>query len=370
MADSSNGKSSEEILLGIEGSAPTILKKEGEGNTRDKLDKMLAKTPLSSLSSVIGDNFYGINHRQTPNAIQINKDFYGLTFFTRPRLNLTPENLRVIRQFGSLLNPEPASLQRVIRCLLDPQLAKARTGSQITSPFVDPSQAFIPILTNHLVSMSGWPDVNLLTFTAQEGAYKETFSLVDSISDIYTGYTITANFRNIPGDPITLMFLIWCHYASHVYRGTLAPYPEMIIENEVDYQTRIYRLILDVTKQRVQKIAACGAAFPVSAPIGGTFDFASDRPITEANDQISIPFQCVGAMYQDDILIREFNDTVSLFNPMMNDLNRAAGMVKIPVMALNLFNNRGYPHINEDTYELEWWTTHDEYNERIGLLDQ
>lgn len=360
-------------------SVPEILAANKWGTATDVIDQVFQTTPVGALSTAIGDSFYGINHRQTPNAIQINKDFFGLTFFTRPRLNLTTENIRAVRKLAPLLNTESASVQRIIRCLLSPDLQKPPEGRpEITSPFVDPQQAFIPILSNHLISMSGWTDVIAPFMTSQEGVYKEAFSYVDGVTDNYSTYDITANFRNIPGDPITLLFLIWVHYASLVYQGVLVPFPDMIIENEVDYQTRIYRLVLDSTKTRVQKIAACGAAFPWSAPIGSAFDFESDRPINNAKDQISVPFRCMGAMYQDDILIYEFNETVGLFNQTMgrkmfsqmygqdtngkvttyytNPFNR-----KIPMEALGLFNNRGYPRINMDTYELEWWVSNEDY---------
>ena len=156
-------------------SVAEILSNSNMGTVEDNLDKILQSSPIGQISSAIGDSFYGLNHRQQPGAISINKDYFGLTFFTRPRLNLTTPNLRTIRQLTPLLTNEPASIQRIIRCLLDPELAK----SGIVSPFVDAQQAFIPILTNNLLSINGWPDVIAPTHTSQEGVYKEAFSLVD-----------------------------------------------------------------------------------------------------------------------------------------------------------------------------------------------
>lgn len=351
-------------------SVPEILAANKMGTAAAAVDKVFQTTPVGALSTAIGDNFYGINHRQTPNAIQINKDLFGLTFFTRPRMNLTTENIRTVRKFTPLLNNEPASLQRIIRCLLDPALAKPEdvTRPVVSSPFVDSQQAFIPILTNHLLSMSGWPDIIAPTMTSPDGVYKEAYSFVDGVTDNYSTYDITANFRNIPGDPITMLFLIWIHYASLVYQGVLVPYPEMIVENQIDYQTRIYRLVLDATKTRVQKIGACGAAFPTSSPIGAAFNFAADRPINNTNDQISIPFRCIGAMYQDDILIYEFNKVTQLHHSGMKDRHRDVMMTKVPLEALGIFNNRGYPRINPDTYELEWWVSKEDYNYLLPLL--
>lgn len=363
-------------------SVSDILKlKDPKATAADTIDRVFQATPVGALSTAIGDSFYGINHRQTPGVIPINKDYYGLTFFTRPRMNLTSANIREnhVRVLAPLLNNEPASIQRIIRCLLDPELAfgDGFKGRPITSPFVDRQQAFIPILTNNLLSMSGWPDVVAPIHTSEEGMYKEAFSFVDGITQNYSTYDISANFRNLPGDPITLLFLIWAHYASLVYQGAIVPYPDMIINNEIDYNTRIYRLVLDSSKTMVQKIAACGAAFPTNAPIGAAFNFEADRPINGSNDQISVHFQCIGAMYQDDILVEEFNQTVALFNDGMakkkfiaSSKQSTRGTVwtwtnqyykKVPMDALGIFNNRGYPRIDPYTYELQWWVSNEDY---------
>jgi hypothetical protein len=353
-----------------------ILSNNKLGTVGDNLDKISTRT-YGPISTAIGDNFFGINHRQTPPSLQINKDYFGLTFFTRPYLNLTSENLRASRLLAPLLSTKGDSIPRIIRMLLDPRYAKTNINSGST--LVDPMQAFIPVLTNNLLSISGWRDVVAPISTSQEGVYKESFSMVDGITADYTTYDITANFRNLPGDPITALFFAWVHYASLVYEGRLIPYPDALISNEIDYQTRIYRLVLDSTKTRVQKIAACGAAFPVSCPIGAAFNFESDKPINSSNDQISINFNCTGAMYQDDILIYEFNKVVSNFNPGMRDtedvpvkatdeqLNstRTRGYTKVPLEALSIFNNTGYPHINKNNYELEWWVPNDIYAQRL-----
>lgn len=349
-----------------------IVKLESSIGTSNRVtDDVFQVLPVGSLTTAIGDSFYGINHRQQPGSISINKDFYGLTFFTRPRLNLTTANIRAVRELTPLLSGESTSIQRIIRSLLDPELIRRNdNGSDGRTPFVDHQQAFIPILTNNLISMSGWPDVTAPTFTSQQGTYKEEFSIIDGLTKNYSTYDITANFRNIPGDPITALFYYWITYASNVYQGTIVPYSDMIINNEVDYNTRIYRLVLDSSKRRVQKIAACGAAFPWSTPLGAAFNFESDRPLNNSNDQITINFRCMGAMYQDDILVWEFNRTTELFNDGLQDGKREQLYVMVPFAALGVFNNQGYPRINQDSYELEWWVPRDVFEERLPMYKQ
>ena len=314
---------------------------------------------IGNISTAIGDSFYGINHRQQPYAVPINRDVFGLTFFTRPLLNLTSQNVRTNRKLSPLLSADPTSLQRIFRCTLDPRLASSKES--ISSPLVDPQQAFIPILTNNLISMSGWPDQATPIYQSTEGVYKETFGMVDGIVDNFSSYEISASFRNMPGDPITGLAHFWQQYMSSVFVGNMVPYPDLLIENEIDYQTRIYRLVLDWSKQKVQKIAACGAAILSGVPNGAAFNFESDRPLNNANDQISLSFRCFGAMYQDDILVVEFNAVVCMFCDLMQDRYRPNNMVQVPIAFLEVFNSRGYPRINPANYNLEWWVTKEDY---------
>lgn len=337
---------------------PALLLQKKLGTPSEAIDKVLQTTGIGTVSNALGNTFYGINHRQKPGSISIKKDYFGLTFFTRPRMNLTTENLQQVRTMLQLLTNKSESIQRIIRCLLDPELAKDGVTS---SALVDAQQAFIPVLTNNLISMSGWPDMRAPVHTYQEGLYKESMTIVDGISDIYSTYDITANFRNLPGNPITLMFLYWIRYMSYVFEGRLIPYFEHILFREVDYNTRIYRVTLDDTRQYVKNIAACGAAVPINAPIGAMFDFESDHPINSSGDQVSINFTCTGALYEDDILINEFNRTGVMFNDLMGDKYRESNYTKVPIDALNIFNYRGYPRIDDETRQLEWWVDNNEY---------
>lgn len=331
------------------------------------LDDLFQSGDSGSLDNPIGDNFYGFNHRLRPSVVPINKDIYGLTFFVRPQLNLQKDNIRNARIFTPLLTNNGTSIQTIAKCFLDPRLSYGYPQNQnvVHCPFVDPQQAFIPILSNHLKSISGWPDIMVPTATSKEGAYQEAHSMADGITTNYTAYDIEATFRNSKGDPIMLLFYIWEHYMSMVYEGTLVPYPDFIVENEIDYNTRIYRLVLDPTKKKVQKIAATGVSFPTSLPIGGFFDYSSDKPYNDNNSDITIRFKCMGAQYQDDILIYEFNQTVSVFNQSMRPGNIEREMIMIPDSLKGLFNNRGYPRINPETYEIEWWVSRDTYLKKL-----
>ena len=315
-------------------------------------------TGYGNLSTAFTNMFRGINYRGPGNPLPINTDQHGFTFFTRPCLNLSYDNISSNRMFTPMLTENPLSLQRIVRAYLDP---RANQFQNLTTPLVDPLNAFIPLLSNSLINMGGWPDVNMQTYTTKSGMMNEEFSMVDGSARILNVWDSTLNFRNIKGDPITFFFLVWVFYASMVYLGHFDPYMDMIIDNEVDYNTRIYRITLDQSKQFVTKIAST-IAYPTVVPLGASFNFTEDHPLIRDIDQISIQFRCMGAEYYDPIIIQEFNTVVSMFNPGMADGNRQSMYQKLSLSERMFFNYNGYPYINPNTFEFEIWVDKAMYN--------
>lgn len=334
------------------------------------LDELFKNSPIGSIDRAIGNNAYGINHMQTLPAALSNRDTYGFTFFVRPQLNMQPDNLRNLRLFSSLLTSESLSVQRFIRTTLDPRLMagyKFRNHSvpRIDSPLTDNLNAFIPLLTNNLISLSGWPDLVAPTYDSKPGIYQEEHSMVDGIVKIYSGFELNATFTNTRCHSILFMFYVWLHYAANVFEGLLQPYLDFITENEIDYNTRIYRIVLDQYKQKVVKIAATGVAIPLNLPMGSYFDYNTDSVYNTQNKEVSIRFKCLGACYNDDILVYEFNKTVEVFNPGMSDRMRDATMIMLTPIERRMFNNKGYPRINPFTMDLEWWVDNSTYQQLL-----
>jgi len=361
------------------------------------LDKYFESTPIGSVAKAIGNTLYGIDHRLTPSAVPSNVDQYGYTFFVRPQLNLTEGNCRMDRKFFQILNDNYTSIQTYARSILDPRLENGyknpvafgfgdqtdiikRTIAGVKCPLVQNENPFIPVLTNQLRSVSGWPDITLPTFTTPQGIYNEEMVLGDGIVSNYSSFDITATFRNTRGDPIVYMFYVWMNYIANVFEGKMMPYADFIIENEIDYNTRIYRFDLDRERRFVTKVAATGASIPTALSVGQFFDYNSERPYNDQTKEISIRFSSMGALYMDEILLNEFNRTVNIFNPSMRVVNGYDGripltdpsnilpnkMVKIPWELLTIFNNRGIPRINLKTFEFEWWIEKDVYLARLA----
>ena len=338
-------------------------------NKKD-IDKLPNKSGFSAVYSSISQMFWGIDHAHAGSFIQKNTDTQGLTFFTRPYLNLSYNNVLADRRLLYLLDQNDTySVYRAIRVMLDSYISSnLNTESPVLrSNLVDYRSAFIPILTNTLESLSGFPDITLNTYQSSEGVRKEAWKMVDDVAEINSPQSLTATFKNIKGDPISTLFTVWTIYMGNVYSGRMVPYPDMVVNNTIDYQTRIWRIILDRSKKYVTKIGCAIACFPTAAPLGSAFDYSKDTPFSTNLDQISIPFECVGFEYNDPILISEFNVTVAMYNRAMSYYRREKEMVLLDKEILHEFNFNGYPYITENL-EFQWWMHKDEYNAKISAL--
>lgn len=358
------------------------------------IDQMMSNLPIGSLTRAMGNNLYGLNFTQTGNAAPRPKDHYGFTFFTRPQLNMSRINLTNYRGFYNLLTDNVNSYQAFTRLMLDPRLAYI---GRAKCPFVDIKNPFISVLTNNLVSMSGWPDLSVPVYTSASGLYGEEHSMVDGVTNHFESFDIDATFKNTKGNPLLYFFYIWIKYQTLVFEGILNPYFDMITENELDYNTRIYRLVLDQQKKYITYIAATGASFPMNVPSGSLFDYNIDTPYNTRNSEINIRFRTNGFTAFEDIVKKNFNDTLCIFNPEMNKVYQfdssdgeetararedssviyripGCSYVKIPHhiamssdttglgSSIYSLNHRCYPYINLLTNELEWWADERRFN--------
>lgn len=325
------------------------------------------------LGSTTYSAFSGLNLQGGIPSLPHNTDTQGMVFFTRPCMNLTYNNVRDIRTMAFLTNKDRDSIGNALRCILNPRGIDRSIdgGDNYRSTLIDDKSPFIALLSNSILSLSGWPDLVPYMYNSPAGIGSEEVSWVDGRSGILNKYTLTATFANMEGDPISALFYAWVEYSQRVSEGTMVPFPINIVENRIDYQTRIYRLVLDRTKTYIQKISATGASFPEVAPIGAAMNFSTDSQFNNSNNQITIPFRCMGAMYNDPILIYEFNKIVEMYNPQMinkEGMIKLAGIAKHNVSKRSLMNYKAYPYIS-GSMELEWWANKVEYDNVLKILD-
>ena len=333
----------------------------------DYLKQISQNIGMSPRDQSIDDSFKGLNITGRNNAISLNTENHGYTFFTKPLLNLSDQNCMVDRRLSQVLNPNALSIGRMVRAHLDPRAHK--NGGTSWCAGVDPLNPFIPLLSNNLISLTGWEDFTLNLATTTAGVYRDAMSYVDDVPYQYNTFDLQATFRNISGDPISWMFYIWLVYMGLSREGRTLPYPDLLLLNEYDANTRIYRLVMDSTKTFVTRIAACGAALPMNSPTGQIMNFTGDgseTPFQTASDQLNFSFRCMGMTIYDHILVYEFNDLVETFNGLMKDGNRGRLTVKLQQHEKQWFNFLAYPYINPANMELEWHVSEQTYRERVG----
>lgn len=319
--------------------------------------------PIGSVAGALSRNLKGLNLADAPVALAEERENMGFVFFTRPQLNLRSNNIRNIPDLSFLNIDNDLSVYRYIRCMLDPRLETGDFGEKYRSRLLDNEMAFIPILTNAVKTVSGWPDSVTPSFVNNKGIRGEEYGFIDGTSEINGKIDLDITFKNVRSKIIPSLFKSWTKYGSAVFEGTMTPYMSSILEDEIDYATRIYRVVLSEDRKYVSQIAAIGYGYPVTVPDGKSFDYTSEKAYLEQNSEITIRFECYGVYYNDPRIIRAFNDAVGIFNPLIRGYRTTGklyGMEKVPTNLLALLNYAAYPYINPKTYELEWYAKTEE----------
>lgn len=341
----------------------------------NNIDDLLAVSGFGPLDSAATANFWGTRRGSSSGLLPPPKENTGLTFFTRPRLNLNDRNI-LANILSLLANDNPRSIARAIRAFLDPYTGGTPISPTATtlrglsptiykSDLVDPLNPFITILGNNVVSSSGYPDTDLNSYTSPEGVMHEQWGMIDDVCTLYGKYDLNFTFRNMDGDPLGTMFYLWLYYMSSVYVGDIYPYIDSIVDNEIDYQTRIYRFVLDPTRTRILKMFCTGASYPTATNTGASFNITEGRPFIDETYLQSVSFACFGAVYYDPRIIHWFNRTVQQFNPNMEDGKRENVYIKIPYSKYHSMDNIGYPRINAEDMSIEWWVSPQIYRELL-----
>lgn len=338
-------------------------------------DDLFSSTGIGSLDKAIGLNQHGINFQSAPTLVPRNKEQPGYVFFTRPQLNMQTDNLRNMRQFYNLLSANELSQERMIRCTLDPRLQAGyrylnANSPPVNCPLVDSRSAFINILSNNIMSLTGWPEETLTFQRSKEDVYRGTRTQPNGVTFNTGSYTLSATFRNTYSDPVLKMIHYWLSYMSATTTtGLLRPYPDYEAMDRLDCNTRIYRIILDPQRERVTKIYACGAALPASNAVSASADYNREQTISDANKDLTISFECDGMYVLDPILFYTFNGVVAAFNPYMQDGIRESSMIRLEKVELPFFRSMTYPRINPQTSEFEIWVEYDYYRQRTAQVE-
>ena len=335
----------------------TVLKK-GD----DLISTLYAGNGYAYLDSALTSTIYGIDIFGTGSPAQQAHEQFGLTFFTRPMLNLSYDNITADRTLTPLGTLEPMSIGRYVRAMLDPL-------GNYNCPLVDPTNIFLPLLSNTCESLTGWQDPIIETYQSPAGIKKESWSIADSSSKVYQTMQLSSSFRNTRGNIMGYLFHVWQTYMALEYEGVIDPRPEFIRHFTIDYQTRIYRLILDPTRTFVQEIVMCGAAFPLANNAGSRANYNRAQVVNTEIDLYSQTWQTMGAFYYDPGCMYDFNEAAGKLKPGFSDpRTRLQFYRRLWPSEYRIFTYRCFPQINVRTARLEWWIERDLHQKVLGVV--
>jgi hypothetical protein len=292
------------------------------------------------------------------NVLPANAEFKGLTFITRPKLNLSTTSLRQDRVLMSLATMNVDSLAYTIRCLLDTKFAD-RNKTLLNfgkAAFLDNRNPFITPLTNCLVNMSGWPDPVLDTETTEGGFHSENLTYAKGSDRLAGSYDLSLTFRDIQGSVVLAILYTWMKFIELVTKGNVVPYAEDIDLRRLCYTSSIYRFVLDPSKRYITKWAKATGCFPKSVPLGAIFNINEGEIYLSSSANYSIPFTVNKVEYMDPIIFRDFN---KLMERRYSDITNKS---MITTSIEPNFNFRGLPYINttDGLNELEFRAYDDE----------
>ena len=359
-----------------------ILKDNYSGPIREMLDSLTKVKHGFTLSESMTNTFRGPNIVTNTPMLKPNTNLPGYVFTVRPDLNFSPANLKLDRKMSPLLTEKANSIMRAIRCILSPQCMMPmhqagfpnRTSEgrlkYIDCPLVDKNYPFIAISDNNVKTLTGWPSGQLGVRSTPAGILKEVHLIADGPATYKGEFSLNMRLNSMKGNPLMYLYYYWILYIGMVYTQSygLMPWPEYLSNGRMDYTTRIYRLIMDETKTYVTEAAMTGYAIPRSIDIGPYFDYQSDnyRPFIERTTEVE--FACSGAEYLDEIIIKQFNRTVEIFQPLMGDKYRKQYLLKVDKKYQKIMNNKVYPWVNPISRELEWWCKPADWKESSKLI--
>lgn len=347
---------------------PEIMQQLAELNEMAEQIDVINSTSRSvgagSESSSYQDVYYGFNRLPKIPYLPAYTESQGLVLFTKPELNLSYNNISGVRKLSVLCeDAEVNSVAHLVKCALDPITAKYLANR--TSKLIDPLNPYITYFSNLCLTMNQPPDIGIDTFTSAEGMMREQWMNMDGVVDVNGYYDITCTMANIPGNPIPLTLYAWLYYMHHQRFGPCVPHPENRISGRMDYFTRIERFTFDPTGRFIQQWWHCGAALPKNLSLGSFFSLNKLEPNNKDNVTTTVQFGCVGSIYNDPIQLAEFNIRMMRWNPNLVDGKREKMYIKIHPSDRGITNGYGYPLINLDTREMEWWISKEDLTELL-----
>ncbi len=281
----------------------------------------------------------------------------GITFITRPMMNMTLGNLRQQNTMSLLASDGPDSVPFSIRCMLDARISKFDDRidpivkqNADSSRVVNNNFPFIPYMTNSLEAIDGWPDITIETYTTEGGYMGEDQTMPIGMDFGDKTYDLTLHFREVDGGMIMATFQYWLLWMGLATRGTMVPYPESEADNIAEFTCSIYRFTLDNSRRFIKEWSRATGCFPKSIPKGAIFNQAEGENFISAAMKFSVPFVANHIRHNDPLDFLDFNTLMQMYA----GENYTENKVQLPAAAE--FNFMGLPYV--DVYngvnELVW----------------
>jgi hypothetical protein len=275
-------------------------------------------------------------------------------FFTRPNLNLSDLSLSRSRRLVPYSNTEDETknaINKMIRGTLSPNEVD---NNGLKSALLNHETPFIPLLSNTLLSISGFPDEVLKSWVSPAGMVGEQWGHVNSEIMFNGEVELSLSFQSIIEDPVYRMVDVWMTYSSMVRYGKIIPHPNCIASRETDYFTGIYVIVTN-SRYKIKHIAKT-RGYPIAIPKGEKFSYNKYETKSDKFKTFDTRFKCFGMDYDDPAIMQEFNLVMMAFNGDIRStmLGESEDIVEVPTRFKTLFQNKGYPLIDLRYNTLEY----------------
>lgn len=304
-----------------------------------------------------------------PAMMPLADDTIGLMLITRPQLDLSDDNISKSEKLISMYGGSQYNLSSFIRGTLDERWGAAHSpiGLNNKSPF-------ITCLTEYLKVSTGFSDLQMRVETTEPGIRDQVYQRVASKLEENGSYTMSQTYYNPKGSVIQTLFHHWMTYISEVVSGDrqCGPRDWYLLANRIDFDCRIYHLIMNKDAEFLEHIYATVQSIPTSFPAGSVANIDNTQTTLrgEGQDDFSVQFSSTGMRFDEWGLIQSFNEHTFAYNPRLKPAVRNQYYRELSSSEYSAYNYGAYPlllpRINESKgsgsvigersgIKLTWW---------------
>jgi hypothetical protein len=202
--------------------------------------------------------------------------------------------------------------------------------------------------------------------TSEPGLRSQVYQRVASKLEDNSVYTINQTYFNPKPSVIQGLFQYWEDYISEVTSGDrqVSPRTWYLMGNRIDYDCRIYHLIMNKDSYFLEHIFATVQSIPISYPAGAiaSIDNTQNSLRGEGQDDFSVQFSSAGQRMDEWGLIQAFNEHSFLYNPTIRPETRNSYYRELDPTEYVAYGYGAYPLLlpritdnGRTGIKLTWW---------------